>query len=61
MISNNAKRRNDDPTEKQIALLKKMGMPNPERLTKGQASALMSKIFSEKKHEMVNKVWAKKK
>lgn len=49
MMSQDAKWREDTPTEKQLALLKKLNISVPKGLSKGQASTLIGKALTHKK------------
>lgn len=48
LVSQSAWWKKESPTEKQITMLKKNWYPNADQLTKGQASTLISKIFTNK-------------
>ena len=48
MFDQSAKWRENAPSEKQVALLKKLGVPVPDKLSKGQASVLISKKLNER-------------
>ena len=45
LLSRQAVWRSEAPTEKQLALLQRLGMPRPLNLTKGEASDLISASF----------------
>jgi ATP-dependent helicase IRC3 len=49
MMSQSAKWREGEPTEKQLALLKKFRIPAPKGLSKGQASTLIGKYLTSRK------------
>jgi len=46
MFSQNSKWRKDEPTEKQIQLMRKLGIAIPKGITKGQCSNLISKALA---------------
>jgi len=48
MFDQEAEWRQNAPSEKQVALLKKLGVPVPDKLTKGQASVLIGKALNNK-------------
>lgn len=48
LVDQSAKWRRESPSEKQIAILQKNGIFNAEKLSKGEASNLISKIFAQK-------------
>jgi ATP-dependent helicase IRC3 len=60
LLNRDALWRNDKPTEKQIAILKKNGIPITADMTKGQASLILDKIFADKPRRQVPP-WVKKK
>ena len=49
MMDQSAKWRGTEPSEKQLALLKKFRIPAPKGITKGQCSVLIGKYFNNKK------------
>ena len=49
LVNQSAWRRAEWATEKQVALLKKFGYPQADKLSKGEAANLLSKVFAEKK------------
>lgn len=60
LISRDATRRTAMATDKQISMLKKLWMANGHRLNKWQASALLSKLLSEKKQQQMEKLHKKR-
>lgn len=59
LVSQDASWRSQPPTEKQVKLLKKFGYKNADKLSKGQASNLLSKYFAQSKKS--KRTWKSKK